>query len=288
MFGQLNDAVGPGMPNRKEDVQAVQNRLQAWDKTFHPGPSPGSARSILDVRTAMAIERFQREKMGMRLPTGMIKPEDATAKKLAGTPGPQPEGRVLWLPIRTDFQPLTVEDYQTAATALDCEARTIRALAQVESYESGFDFQGRPQILFERRLFNRHTFYLFEKTNPELTIELPKAYGPLPLQWSRLEAAYKLRSRAALLSTSWGKFQILGENYRECKYPLLEVFISEMCISEKNHLKAFVQFVKSNHRRLDGLRSKNWVELAKSYNGKGYKAFNYDERLSEAYDKLGK
>ncbi len=57
--------------------------------------------------------------------------------------------------------------------------------------------------------------------------------------------AYLLDKRAALMSASWGKFQILASNYSSAGYSSPEEFVLAMSESEKNQLKAFVRFIQS-------------------------------------------
>lgn len=53
-----------------------------------------------------------------------------------------------------------------------------------------------------------------------------------------------LDKNAALKATSWGKFQILGSNHLSAGYKDVNEFVSSLSVSEKNHLKAFVNFIK--------------------------------------------
>ncbi len=284
IFGELGDAVGHRMPNRTKDVKQVQVWLHTWDKHFRPG-SPGLSEGDLDGFTGMAIERFQREMMKHLMPSGIVAPEDATAKKLASTPGPKPEGRVLSLPIRTNFDPLSEEDYQQAAKELQCEVRAIEAVAQTETKKRAFDDRQRPSILFEPKHFHKWSKHRFVKSNPNLQL-VNKRYGSYALQWRRFEEAYTLDSKAAIMGTSWDRFQTMGFNFNEAGFSLPEVFLVAMCSSEKDQLNAFVAFIKYRKSRLQALQNKNWADFAKYYNGPDYSENNYDKNMRDNYDKL--
>jgi hypothetical protein len=59
-------------------------------------------------------------------------------------------------------------------------------------------------------------------------------------------------------------------------------FVESMMMSEKEHLFAFIKYVKG--RGLDDeLRNKQFDKFALRYNGPGYKQNQYDVKLEEAY-----
>ena len=285
MFNDLGKAVGPDMPNQKEDVKLVQKWLSRWSR--NPWISQ-LGENAFDAQTRSALENFQRRVMRQTMPSGVVRPRDATAKRLSNPPGTCPGNRKLSLPPRTDFAPLAEEDYQEAAEELECEVRAIKAVANVESYGSGFDYRQRPRILFEQHLFNKYTNRQYSKSHPDLTHEKPKGKGSNSDQWKRLKAAYALNASAALQATSWGKFQLLGRNFNDSGFPLIELFVAAMCASEKAQLEAFVTFIKADQARLEGLQKKNWPQFARYYNGSDYRKWNYDVNIKAAYDKLGK
>ena len=65
------------------------------------------------------------------------------------------------------------------------------------------------------------------------------------------------------------------------------MFVSAMCVSEKNHLKAFVAYCKSDKQGLKALREKNWADFATFYNGPKYFKYSYDTSIKANYEKLG-
>jgi LysM repeat protein len=100
-------------------------------------------------------------------------------------------------------------------------------------------------------------------------------YGPTGLsQYKRLSKAYQLDKAAALESTSWGKFQIMGFNYKACNYADVFAFVKAMCSGDPAHIKAFLRFANNNPILLDGLRSKNYEKIAEGHNGSGWKGLN--------------
>lgn len=93
-----------------------------------------------------------------------------------------------------------------------------------------------------------------------------------------------LNEDAALRATSWGKFQILGDNYKAAGYPTVKEFVGAMKSGEGEQLRAFVNFIKSQGM-VDELQRKDWASFAEKYNGPSYKSNKYDKRLEAAYKK---
>ncbi|MDH6150596.1 hypothetical protein OKW46_004521 [Paraburkholderia sp. WSM4179] len=100
-----------------------------------------------------------------------------------------------------------------------------------------------------------------------------------------------LDAKGAIAACSWGKFQVLGENYID-RFHSPEDFLRAACTSERQHLlDLFVPFVRTKQSKKlgtlrDALIQKNWVNAAYLYNGSGYKQYNYDNKLKEAYEKI--
>lgn len=193
---------------------------------------------------------------------------------------------------------LTTADLSAAAKALGCELAAIQAVDSVESRGHGFLPDGRPKILFEGHVFWR---CLARRGVGDLArhaqevpagILLDHASASFYLggarEYDRLAAAVALSKRltgrpdAAHEAASWGRYQILGENFREAGFPDVEPFVDAMCVSEREHLAAFVAYVRT--RKLDGaLRTRDWPAFAAAYNGPRYKDNHYDEKLVAAY-----
>lgn len=175
--------------------------------------------------------------------------------------------------------------WREAAAQLGCELAAIRAVAEVESRGEPFLDDGRPPILFERHVFSRLTGGRFDEQYPSISNPEPGGYGPGgAAQYDRLLDAIELSARAALESASWGRFQIMGFNFRACGYGAVEPFVNAMCGSEAAQLSAFVSFVRFHG--LDAfLRTRNWPAFAEGYNGPAYGRNRYDERMAAAYAK---
>lgn len=162
----------------------------------------------------------------------------------------------------------------------------LHAFIDVETRGSGFDEQGRPQILCERHKFWK---YLPKEKRAKAQREGladPKAggYGKASEQYAKLAKMIAIDEQAALLSCSWGLGQIMGFNHKAAGYDTVYDMIEAFKEDEENHLAASVQFILTNGLD-DELRRHDWAGFAKGYNGKNYKINQYDEKLAEAYVK---
>lgn len=188
---------------------------------------------------------------------------------------------------------LTDVDYVAAAKTLNCDVAAIKAVAEVESSGNGFLTDGRVKILFEGHQFYKYTKGTFANSHPTICYKTwtTKFYtkganadirgaGEL----ARLEEAIALNRTAALLSASYGKFQIMGFNFGVAGFTNVEDFYNSMQISEAEQLNAFCNYIKGNAID-DELRSHNWAGFARRYNGAEYKKNQYDTKLAKAHKK---
>jgi hypothetical protein len=171
-----------------------------------------------------------------------------------------------------------------AAQDLNVDVESVKAVAQVESKKSPFDEEGHPTILFERHYFHRLTHGAYDKKHPKISSATAGGYGKFREQYGKLQEAYLLDPSAALESASWGKFQIMGANYKQAGFLHVEEMVASMMISEQNQLDAFVKFVGSDKAMKKALKDKDWAVFARRYNGPGYKKNDYDVNLKAAYD----
>lgn len=179
---------------------------------------------------------------------------------------------------------LTEQDYLDAAIQIGCSVAAIKAVASVESRSSGFLRSGEPVILFEGHWFHNLTNgkYTNDKNRDISHKRWLRTYYSMN-QHKRLAKAVKLDRDAALKSASWGKFQIMGFNYKKCGFNSLQEFINAMYDSERSQLMAFVEFVMS--RGLDDeLIELDWASFAYGYNGPGYAKNNYHIKMRRAYE----
>jgi hypothetical protein len=183
--------------------------------------------------------------------------------------------------------PLNASDISAASNELGCDVAAIQAVLTVETGAAGgflADGSGRPVILFEAFKFSQATNHKFDATNP--TISSPASNWKLYLggagEYGRLQQALNLSYVAALQSTSWGLFQIMGSNSSLCGFPDVHTFVDAMASGEGAQLEAFVNFCKATGLG-PLLAAHDWTHFALRYNGALYARNQYDARLAAAY-----
>jgi len=184
---------------------------------------------------------------------------------------------------------LTDADYERAAAALDCDVPAVKAVAEVESAGDGFLTDGRVKVLFEAAQFHKRpdlsqpTWEGARKFYTRGSLADARGAGEL----KRLADAMELDRGAALASTSFGKFQIMGFNHRLCGYPEVEAFYTAMQESEARQLAAFCEFVAFNASMHAALKAHAWAGFARAYNGPKYAENQYDLKLAKAWARHG-
>lgn len=197
---------------------------------------------------------------------------------------------------------ISAEQWKKTAGSLECEVAVLKAIAEVETKGAAFwrlnaiDGKQVPSILFERHWFRRLTKGAYDKTHPDISgpaYTSSKAaadadrYGSYSTSYLRLINAYRLDPEAALASCSWGKFQIMGGEFKNCEEDSAEALVMKMCKGESEQIKLLSAFIrhKSGGKLWAAVKSKNWGQIALYYNGGGYKKNAYDTKMEKAYEK---
>ncbi|MCC8088688.1 MAG: N-acetylmuramidase family protein [Rikenellaceae bacterium] len=187
---------------------------------------------------------------------------------------------------------LTYSDFILAASLLDEETACLKAVQKVETGgRGGFFAPGKPAILFEGHIFWRE----LEKRsiNPDRYVSgneniLYKKWekghykGGLK-EYERLERALLIHEEAALCSASWGMFQIMGFNYKQCGENSVKTFVDAMKESEQRQLRLMTAFLNKNPKMIDCLVKLDWKGFSALYNGPSYAENGYDKKLKAAY-----
>lgn len=188
---------------------------------------------------------------------------------------------------------LTQDDFNSAAKSLRCDVAAIKAVAEVESAGSGFLQDETIKVLFEGHIFYRYTDGKFKNSDPTLcyprwTREFYAKGANSDIrghgEWARLQAAIKLDKKAALMSASYGKFQVMGFNYVHCGFKDIADFFKAIQISEGEQIKAFCKYIQDVGLD-DELRTHAWRDFARKYNGPEYQKNKYDLKLAAAWVK---
>lgn len=188
---------------------------------------------------------------------------------------------------------LTQADYADAAAKAKVDVPRVRMVRAVESGPFGsFDQLGRPTILFERHKFHAFTGGAFSARFPEISNRKAGGYskGGVPhheWQWTKLRAALRIDPEAAIMSCSWGLFQVMGFHWKVLGYESALDMTQRMAVSEAAQLDAMVRYVVVN-RLDDELRAckpgdpASCVPFAAGYNGSGFRLYGYHRKLAEA------
>lgn len=182
---------------------------------------------------------------------------------------------------------LTRDDFLDDAQLIGCDVEAVMAVAAVESRGGGFDPEGFPKTLFEGHWFHKLTGGKYSRSHPDLSYPTwtRQFYGKTwGAEKDRLQRAIALDRNAAMMSASWGMFQIMGFNHARAGFKTVQSFVNAMCKDENAQLGAFTQFI-INSGLADELRDRRWADFARHYNGPGYAVNRYDTKLATAYAK---
>jgi len=189
-------------------------------------------------------------------------------------------------------------DYSKAAQLLGVEEAAVKAIASVESAGDGFitDKAGNkiPKILFERHVMFKRLRDFTPIKSADMAAKYPDIVNPTPggykgglAEHERLDRAVKIDRVTALESASWGAYQIMAYHWKVLGYSSVQEFVNK-AYTEEGQLELFIRFVKASPNVLKALKAKDWVGVARAYNGPGYAKNNYHNRMKEAYDQFSK
>ena len=195
---------------------------------------------------------------------------------------------------------MTDKDYEDAAKRLgpEIDARLVKALAIKESKKGGFGPDGRPTIAFEGHQFRKWSHKRFDLTHPDLSyryVKSPQAEGywrpkwvhnnaDHATAWRTLTRAMELDRTAALLSTSWGVFQVMGFNYDMLGFKDVETMVEFAKQGERQQLELFTRFCKTRKGLVQAMQSKDFAEIGNLYNGGSVPS--YGPGLKKIYEDL--
>lgn len=189
------------------------------------------------------------------------------------------------------------EDYKKAALRLKISELAIRAFGATESLGKGFLANGKAKILFER-----HKMYAYiskakgkafaaeqMRLSPNLVNITTGGYKGKEAEYVRLNLAMNIHPESALMSCSWGAFQIMGENWKDLGYQSVFDFVEQMQTSESLQLEAFIRFIETKEGQVDGkpcklidaLRQQDWHAVFSLYNGSAYKKLGYQTKFQD-------
>jgi hypothetical protein len=194
---------------------------------------------------------------------------------------------------------LSQADLDAVAQSLGVERAAVKSVYEVEAQGAGF-LGLKPKILFEGHIFWRLLEQAgkgprqFARGNEDVLYPkwTTKWYVGGLQEYDRLKKAQVIDASLALHSASWGMFQIMGSNFAAAGFGSAEEFVEAMHISERQQLDAFGAFISATRFQGKSLRellaARDWTSFARAYNGPGFKANKYDEKLAAAYERAKK
>ncbi len=191
-------------------------------------------------------------------------------------------------PHQDDLKNISQPDYGAMAKKIDVDKNVLKAIGSVESKGAGFYKNGDPKVRFEGNWFKKYleqkniditkekyTGLVYEYVDREKYQHGPKIY----------EKALSLDKEAAMKSTSFGEFQIMGFNYKLAGFDSVEDFAKAQ-ESTAGQVESFLNFVLNRNGMLEAIKEKDFKKIALLYNGEDYAAGNYDVKIQNAYNKL--
>lgn len=153
------------------------------------------------------------------------------------------------------------------AKLLDIPVYIALAVIIIESNGQPYDNQGRLLIRFEPHIFKRRT---------GLTV---KGNG-----YESFNEAKLLNEEAAYKSISMGMPQVMGFNHVGQGYKSAKEMYIAWSKSDAEQIKGLFTFIRNNSTLAKAARTQNWATFARIYNGTGYAANKYDEKLATYYE----
>jgi hypothetical protein len=191
---------------------------------------------------------------------------------------------------------IRLNDIDEFAKSIGIEPNILKAITLTESKGAGFFNNGTCKILFERHVFYNQVLKKFDKRVANNWMnKFPNLCHPVWSQssylggvreWDRLSAATDLDPESALLSTSWGMFQVMGFNYGLCGYENVGDFVADLSSTEKYQIAAITMFIRNVRPLYRACIEKNFNEISKNFNGASYASHGYHIKLKNNYIQL--
>lgn len=156
------------------------------------------------------------------------------------------------------------------------ETAWICAVMEVECGTDGFDpATGKIKIQFEPYWFNHYE-----------QVRIANGVQGQATEYKAFYEAANIDVESAMLSTSFGLGQIMGFNHKKAGYATVDEMVMAFCRSEEEQLKGTLRFIVNNSALITACHRKDAETFAYGYNGKNYKKFNYDTRITNAYNRF--
>jgi hypothetical protein len=178
---------------------------------------------------------------------------------------------------------ITSLELEHLSNAFGVDKINIKTVLLVESPGVGFSSKtGKILIQFEPSYFEHYT-----------RTKILNGVEGQEKEWQAYYEACNKDQHCAMLSTSWGMSQIMGANHKLAGYATVEAMVKDFEISEFYHVRAMIEFIKSNPAAWHAFKTGNWTPFAEFYNGKKFRELAaklgtvpYDDKLRQTNLKL--
>ena len=164
----------------------------------------------------------------------------------------------------------------------------VRGVMETEAAGKSVDKNGRIKALYEPHVAYRASRGAVRQKLVAAGLAYPKWKKGYPADsYPRIKAAMKIDETVALLATSWGFPQVLGENFAIAGYDSVQEMVLDFLGDEDNQLEGMVRFIQGAHlddelRVLEKKIAKGQMltpddarPFVRGYNGPGYEKNDY-------------
>lgn len=177
-----------------------------------------------------------------------------------------------------------------AARAAGLEPALVAAVAEVESggrYLARIKGRYEPLIRFEGHYFDRRLTgaALLKARSDKLAHPVAGRIANPASQaarWALFDRAAAINRPAAIESTSWGCGQVMGAHWKRLGYASPDDLMARARSGPDGQIELMLRFIAANGLDVF-LRKRDWAGFARAYNGPGFRANRYDEKLASAY-----
>jgi peptidoglycan hydrolase-like protein with peptidoglycan-binding domain len=192
-------------------------------------------------------------------------------------------------------KPLDALDVPLLARSIGCGEDELQAFLDTETNSKGFDAKGRPIILFEPHVFYRNLRGAQRQTAVDAGLAY-KSWGEKPYpkdSYPRLHKAIAINPTAALKACSWGRSQVLGENFKAAGFKTVQDMVLAFMRDEEEHIKAMVNFIIEKNIDEDLVKlskldrpttPEDCIPIVEKYNGKGFRKNGYHIKFANYHN----
>jgi hypothetical protein len=171
---------------------------------------------------------------------------------------------------------ITTKEYSVLAKEFGIAISKVQAIDSVESSGQGFNPKtGKIMIQFEPGYFKRISKLikgLWSLNKVDIQVK----------EWEAFNDAFTKNPTAAMESTSIGRMQVMGENWKRLGFKSVGEMWDFAKKSEANQLWLGLKFIATDSKLFKAVQIWDTKEVAYRYNGKNYWVKGYDKKLTTA------